>query len=146
MNQIIYNSSNNLNCSTNNFKKRNLFKFFFMILIVLSCFLFIYYLFFRYDLYQHEKISQKLLDNYNITTLYPTVANYTTSKLNKKEVSKDLNNISSSVIGIIEIKKLNIVYPILSEINKEYLKISPCKFYGPNPNKVRKSLYCSSQL
>lgn len=146
MNQIIYNSYNDLDSSSNNFKKRNLFKFFFIILIILSLVLFIYYIFFRYDLYQSEKISQKLLSNYNITTLYPTVKDYTTSKLNRKNISKDISNISSSVIAIIEIKKLNIVYPILSEINKDYLKISPCKFYGPNPNEPRKYLYCSSQL
>ena len=42
----------------------------------------------------------------------------------------------SSIIGVIEIQKLNIVYPILSEINKDYLKISTCRFYGPYPNEA----------
>lgn len=134
MNQIICNSSTNLDISIKNFKKRNLFKLLFAILSILSIFLLIYYIFFRYDLYQYEKVSQKLLENYSITTLYSSNNDYTTSKLNTKTISTAN---SGSVIGIVEIKKLNIEYPILSEINKEYLKISPCKFYGPNPNEIR---------
>lgn len=63
-------------------------------------------------------------------------SNYTVSQLNTKKSISNLDNLSSSVIGIIEIKKLNIVYPILSEINKNFLKISPCKFFGPNTNEV----------
>jgi len=134
MNQIICNSTTNLDISIKNFKKRNLFKLLFAILAILSIFLLIYYIFFRYDLYQYEKVSQKLLENYSITTLYSSNNDYTASKLNTKTIS---TSNSGSVIGIVEIKKLNIEYPILSEINKEYLKISPCKFYGPNPNEIR---------
>ena len=134
MNQIICNSSTNLDISIKNLKKRNLFKLLFAILAILSIFLLIYYIFFRYDLYQYEKVSQKLLENYSITRLYSSNNDYTTSKLNAKTIS---TSNSGSVIGIVEIKKLNIEYPILSEINKEYLKISPCKFYGPNPNEIR---------
>ena len=134
MNQIICNSTTNLDISIKNFKKRNLFKLLFAILSILSIFLLIYYIFFRYDLYQYEKVSQKLLENYSITTLYSSNNDYTASKLNTKTIS---TSNSGSIIGIVEIKKLNIEYPILSEINKEYLKISPCKFYGPNPNEIR---------
>ena len=39
-----------------------------------------------------------------------------------------------SVIGIIEIPKINISYPILSESNDELLKIAPCRISGPMPN------------
>jgi len=28
------------------------------------------------------------------------------------------------------------------DIRYDLLKIAPCKFYGPNPNEVRKPLYC----
>ena len=42
----------------------------------------------------------------------------------------------ANVIGIIQIDKINIEYPILSKTNDELLKISPCKFFGPDPNKV----------
>lgn len=142
MNQIICNTTINLDTSIKDFKKRNFFKLLFIILVILSIFLLIYYIFFRYDLYKYEKISQKMLDNYSITTLYSDSNNYTASKLNNKQLPSNIS--SSSVIGIIEIKKLNITYPIISEMNKEYLKISPCKFYGSNPNEIRKSLYCCS--
>jgi hypothetical protein len=46
-------------------------------------------------------------------------------------------NGSFSVIGLIDIKKLNISYPILSDISKDALKIAICRFYGPMPNNVR---------
>lgn len=135
MNQIICNSTCNLNTSIKNFKKRNLFKLLFIILVILSIFLLIYYIFFKYDLYKYEKISQRILDNYSITTLYPDAHDYTTSKLSNKQLPNNIT--SSSVIGIIEIKKLDLTYPIISEMNKENLKISPCKFYGSNPNEIR---------
>ncbi len=37
--------------------------------------------------------------------------------------------------GIIEIPKINIYYPIFSELNDELLKIAPCKFSGEHPSK-----------
>ena len=41
-----------------------------------------------------------------------------------------------TVIGLIEIKKININYPIISSYNNDLLKIAPCRFYGPMPNEV----------
>ena len=41
-----------------------------------------------------------------------------------------------SVIGIIKIDSIKISYPILSKINDDLLKISPCRFYGPMPNQI----------
>ena len=46
-------------------------------------------------------------------------------------------NGSFSVVGVIDIKKINISYPILSGISKDALKIATCLFYGPEPNKIR---------
>lgn len=39
-------------------------------------------------------------------------------------------------IGTINIPKINVNYPILSTTSVELLKISPCKFWGANPNQV----------
>lgn len=39
-------------------------------------------------------------------------------------------------IGIINIPKINITYPILSTTSVELLKVSACKFHGGNPNEV----------
>jgi len=70
MNQIIYNNNSSLELSTlthNNYKRRNFFKMLFLILIT-TCFLItLYYFYYRYDLYKSEKISKKLLNNFNIT-------------------------------------------------------------------------------
>ena len=39
-------------------------------------------------------------------------------------------------VGSIKIPKINVKYPILSETSVALLKISPCKFWGPEPNEV----------
>jgi LPXTG-site transpeptidase (sortase) family protein len=36
--------------------------------------------------------------------------------------------------GIIEIPKLNLSYPVFSQLTDDLLRISPCKFYGNNPD------------
>lgn len=36
--------------------------------------------------------------------------------------------------GIIEIPKINLYYPIFSNLTEDLLKISPCKFYGDSPD------------
>lgn len=78
-----------------------------------------------------EQESKVLTDSFNISTLYDSYVN-------------DIDKLSteSFVIGIIEIEKIKINYPILSNQNAELLKISPCRFAGPIPNKVRKLVYC----
>ncbi len=80
-----------------------------------------------------EQESKVLTDSFNISTLYDSYVN-------------DIDKLSteSFVIGIIEIEKIKINYPILSNQNAELLKISPCRFAGPIPNKVRKLVYCRS--
>lgn len=67
MNQIICTSSSNLENANKDYKKKNLFKVLFCISIIIVLFLSLYYLSFRYDLYKSEKVSQKLLDSFNIT-------------------------------------------------------------------------------
>ena len=41
-----------------------------------------------------------------------------------------------SIIGIVEIPKINVKYPILAETTDALLKVSVCKFWGPNANEV----------
>lgn len=72
-----------------------------------------------------EQNSKGLTDSFNISTLYEASLN-----------NIDKSNTESFVIGIIEIEKIKINYPIISNQNDELLKISPCKFAGPAPNKV----------
>ena len=135
MNQIIITPSytNHIEKVENKNKKNLLLLQFFIVLSILI-FVCIYYMFFRYDLYASEKISKKIIDNYNITSLYENNTDYTAKRTNQKIY--DFSDSSTNTIGIIEIKKLNITYPILSDLNKDLLKISPCRFYGPNPNEI----------
>ncbi|MBO4815972.1 MAG: sortase [Clostridia bacterium] len=67
------------------------------------------------------------MNSFNIETLYSSE----NSSYNIIELNNDF-----SVIGIIEIPKIKIKYPILSNVNDEFLKISACRFYGPYPNKI----------
>lgn len=87
------------------------------------------YLFFKYNSYKKEKISESLIDNFGITTLYANNSNYI--------ASRTTNNLEEPfVIGLLKIDKINLMYPILSNSSEELLKISPCRFYGPMPNDI----------
>lgn len=127
MNQIL---ETNLNNKKSNIKKvKNSLKFqlyfsiFFCIIIVLS----ISYR--TFQLYRQEKYSSQVLNNYNITKLYSD------SPLNQASNSNESIK-NSYVMGIIEISKINVYYPIFSNYDDELLKIAPCKFYGSEPGKI----------
>ena len=132
MNQIL-NTSLNTNSKITNAKIENIEinennnkKIFFKLQFFLSFFAVIIFLLvfilYKYQLYKKEKISKNVISNYKISQLY------------SKNISNNINhNSTNSVLGIIEIPKLNISYPIFSNINEELLKISPCKFFGNMP-------------
>lgn len=119
MNQILENKK------TKKLNKRlyslQFFIFCFIILI------FIIYLFWQNYSEKHvKKISESTVKNYNITRLYSN-NNGSTIKANDNLIS---------IIGTIEIPKINISYPIFSDYSDELLKISVCKFYGSNINTI----------
>lgn len=137
MNQII--CTHNSHVKEENFfdkransKQKRFFKIQFFILSIISFSVLIYYMRFRYDLYNGEKTSKSILDSIELSKIY---GNYNSKNLNKEIVFYE--NGSFSVIGRIDIKSIEISYPIVSDISKEHLKISPCRFYGPMPNEVR---------
>ena len=134
MNQIICTNHSNIEFPNKNFKKIYLLKLQFYILITIAIILTLNYIYFRYTLYKSEKISKELINNFNITSLYSNNSNYSANLVNKEIYFYEGN--SFSVIGIIKIPKINIVYPILSEISNDLLKVATCRFYGPNPNEV----------
>ena len=148
MNQIICKFSNlidhieDTNSFKENRKKRIFFKIQFFILVFISLSLICYYISFRYELHNREEISKSISQSYEITKIYADNNEYNTIPLNKEIIFHE--NGSFSVIGIIDIEKINISYPILSDISIDALKTSPCRFYGPMPNEIRKSLYCCS--
>lgn len=121
MNQILETMFNN--------KKRKLIKILkiqFYCSVILIIVIGIYVIFNTYKLYKQEKYSSELLNNYNITKLYSNLFSNELSSLTE-------NTENSDVIGIIDIPKISVYYPIFSTYDDELLKISPCKFYGPQP-------------
>lgn len=131
MNQILItnfndeNNEENLNKNINTNIVRNKNKYFFKIQFVLSIIIIIIILsiscYYIYSLNHKEKISKNLIGNYNIYKLY--------SNDDKAE-----ETVVNNLFGIIEIPKINLYYPILSNLTEENLKVSPCKFYGTNLN------------
>lgn len=149
MNQIICTLSSNIENNQSFYKNNKNIKIFllkitFYISIIIAIFTIAYYLYFKYTTNNLEKLSKNISDNLKITKLYTSSSDYNTNPLNEDIFF--YNDTSFSVIGNIKIDKLNISYPILSSISKDFLKIAPCRFYGPLPNEIRKCLYRSTQL
>lgn len=119
MNQILENKkAKELN------KRLYSFQFFIFCFIIL---IFIIYLFWQnYSEKNAKKISESTVKNYNITRLYSN---------NTGNTIKANDNLLL-IIGTIEIPKINISYPIFSDYSNELLKISVCKFYGPDMNTI----------
>ena len=89
----------------------------------------IYVFLFYKNLETNEKLSDNLLNTFNIEKLYSSnTQEYNITKFNSSD--------NIFIIGIIEIPKIGITYPIFSEVNDDLLKISPCRFYGSFPNEI----------
>ena len=130
MNQILgyqFYSKNEVNIS-----KKNNFKVIFFISFLFFIFFVIFFISIQINKIKNKKITKDLISSYEITTLYnDTSKNYISNK-----VSVNNSSTEGFVIGLISISKINITYPILSTTNDEFLKIAPCRFYGPLPNTV----------
>lgn len=102
--------------------KKKLFRVQF-ILSIFSIFVFAFiYFYSKFLLNKKENLSNSLKTNYNISQLYAK---------NSSSNSLSINN--SMIIGMIEIPKLSLSYPIFSSLDDELLKIAPCKFFGEMP-------------
>lgn len=110
-------------------------KFFYKILFIISIFIItictLYFIYEWIDKGNKAKLSDILSESFNISTLYSYNNSYNANPTNTYNTDHDF-----SVIGIIEINKIKVNYPILSHISDELLKISTCRFYGPTPNEV----------
>lgn len=138
MNQILYKCPLQNN-NSNDFiikKRAKIILYISIILIIISI---LVYFSIKYTLFRKQKISENLVSNFNIKTLY--------SELPDSYFAIQIDNENSKapfVIGLIQIDKIDLTYPILSTTSEELLKISPCRFYGPMPNEPRKFMYCWS--
>lgn len=122
MNQILVTKLNNKKSNFKKVKKGLKFQLYFSIFFCIAIVVTVLYK--TFYLYKQEKYSNQVLNTYNITKLYSNLP------------SNSILNSTSYVLGIIEISKINVYYPIFSNYDDELLKISPCKFYGPEPGKI----------
>ncbi len=92
-----------------------------------------YFLFsYIYDVSKKDKLSNNIAKSYSVALLYSDNSSYSTNLNNSTIISgKD-----PFVIGLIKIDKIKLDYPILSNVSDELLKIAPCRFAGPLPNKI----------
>lgn len=128
MNQILY-KCHLQNNNSNDFSVKKRAKVILYISIILIILSILVYFSIKYTLFKKQKISDNLVSNFNIKTLYSDLPdNYSSTQINTE------NSETPFVIGLIQIDKINITYPILSTTSEELLKISPCRFYGPMPN------------
>ena len=135
MNQILnfYDNFSISNSNNNNNKnKLIIYKIFFYICILTFVLLIIYYVYTQYTYKKEEKIAKKIVDNFNISSLYSSNNEYEAIQSSLTDSTKE----NLSIIGIIEIPSIGINYPIISNVSEEYLKIAPCRFYGPLPNQI----------
>lgn len=126
------------NVNSNKRKGAIFFKCYFFLSILILSIALIYYFSKIYTLSKNEKISKQLINNYDISMLYQNTSSNTSNLA--------LDDNSFSVIGLLEIEKIDLKYPILSNATEYLLQIAPCRFYGPMASEVRKSMYRFSQL
>ena len=100
---------------------------FIIIIAALISFLIYYGISYYHSIHKHN-LSNSIIDSYDIIKLYSA---------NNTDYSIVLpNGEKSDIIGIIEIPELSLKYPILADISDELLKVSLCRFFGPNVNKI----------
>ena len=142
-------------------KKKKIYKFNFLLSIFLVLFLASLYIYAEYDRNKCEEVSQEILenmDNGNDDTVAKN--NVLVVVLDDEEQNQNVNdqqsqlaNVNKKVqttsggfryttIATVSIPKLNLQYPVLdgetdsAEETEALLKISPTKFWGPEPNEV----------
>lgn len=101
---------------------------FFYIFLFLFVFLFIYICRYYFKLSINNKKSKFLLQSFNISSLYAYDNSYNSSYIS--------TSYEPSVVGTLEIDKINLHYPILSYSSESNLRISLCRFAGPMPNEI----------
>lgn len=127
MNQIIYHEKVENNLVTIK-SDRKLYKLLFIFfLIILVAFLF-YYGFLYFRILKKGQISKNILEVYDIQQLYASNTPVTLPNIVLE------NGQSTDILGVIQIEKIGLRYPILAITTDDFLKIAPCKFYGNELN------------
>ena len=152
MNQILV--SEKLYVTPDMKKKKVAFRLQFILSVFLLCILSSCYIYAEYDRQKSEQVSKEILTGIDFVEpeiVEETIVVVLNSALAQEEdvdelveeVYAETDDIQKTrtksgteyyTIGVINIPKINVNYPILSETSDELLKIAPCKFWGPNPN------------
>ena len=147
-------------------RKKKIYKFYFFLSVFLVFSLISFYIYAEVDRSKSEEASQSILDEFNqeidnttadsnvlIAVLNDTSEdssspstdssqNQPQRTVNTSKVQTTNDGFNYSTIATINIPKINVNYPILdgrtdsTEETEALLKISPTKFWGPNPNEV----------
>lgn len=142
-------------------RKKLIYKIMFIISLFLMITLISMYIYAEYDKNKEESISGDILSylNNKDDTTISTYENALVVKITQEAANIPDDNIeetaSSNIklatatstytapngkkyesIGIINIPKINLTYPILSKTTDALMKVAPCKFHGGSPNEV----------
>ena len=135
-------------------RKRKTYKIIFILSLVLIVILTTYYVLAEFDKNQKEQISREILSKMNDQTTVeenfivvaldeeptdeevPLIELNTETTTNTFDSEVTANGQTYETEAILNYPKLGINYPVLSEETEELLKVSLCKYWGPNPNKV----------
>ena len=159
MNQILVTQKLYITPELRRKKKRYKVQFFLSVLLV--CLLFSYYIYAEIDRGKSAEVSQEILsevmstkENKEDTTTRKSsdnviiVAIDADEELEEQIISEPpktqtntveyttIAGVTYNVEAIVNIERLGINYPIISETSEELLKISINKYWGPSPNEV----------
>ena len=143
-------------------RKKKIYKFNFLLSVFLVCILISLYIYAEYDRNKSEEVSQEILENIAIPEDSTIAKNNvlvvvlddneqnssvtSTTQSQETKVNKTIQTTSSGhkyvSIATVNIPKINVKYAVLDgetdsvEETEALLKISPTKFWGPDPNQV----------
>lgn len=107
--------------------KRFYYKYVFIITIILISIALLYLIVEKTIKLKNENISKSFKSKYSVISLYSN----TLPNMSRKIIRTTSEN-NPFIIGLIQIDKINISYPILSSTSPELLKLSPCRFARAN--------------
>jgi len=144
-------------------RKKKMYKVDFFISVFLVCILFSYYIYAEYDKNKTAEMSQEILASltFEDSLVDDTTIKFTNESwvvvLNTEDpftiineqpqeeikpnvLARDVSYTSSGqeyyTVAVINIPSINVKYPVLNTTTDELLKISPTRFWGPEPNEV----------
>lgn len=145
-------------------RKKKMYKLQFFLSVLLVCLLFSYYIYAEYDRSKSEEVSKEILQGIEMLNIQTgttvevdtTIKEYdgmivvaieddeeddaqiieTTPQVPEAVEYTTSAGVSYSVESVLNIPRLGINYPVISEWSDELLKISVNKYWGPKPNEV----------